>query len=41
MKSLNNFAWSAMIAKRDGDQNPSTSVVAETTKSQADLSNGH
>ena len=40
-KSFNSFVQSAVDARRQGDENPNSSVVAETMKLLADSSYGH
>ena len=41
VKSFNNFVQSAVNARREGDENPNSSVVAETTKMLANSSYGY
>ena len=41
MECLNNFVESAMNARREGDENPKSSVVAETLKLLADSPYGY
>ena len=40
-KCFSNFVQSAVIARREGDENPNSSVVAETMKSLANSSYGY
>ena len=41
VKCFNNFVQSAVIARREGDENPNSSVVAETMKFLANSSYGY
>ena len=41
VKCFNKIVQSAVIARRDGDENPNSSVVAETTESLANSSCGY
>ena len=41
VKCFNNFVQSAVIARRHGDENPNSSVVAETIKLLANISYGY
>ena len=41
MKCFNNFVQSAVNARREGDKNPNSNVVAETMKLLANNSHGY
>ena len=41
MERFNNFAQSAVNARREGDENPNSSIVAETMKLPANSSYGY